>query len=65
MTKITTRIDVPTGQKATFNEVPSGIAGVKSYKPNAAMQQEILEAVQKRFPGLVLVDGVMTLKEDL
>ena len=65
MAKITTRIEVPVGQVAAFKEVAPIFKGAHSFKPNAAAQQEILEAMQKRFPGLVLVDGIMTLAKDV
>jgi hypothetical protein len=61
MSKITTSIPFPAGQKPAFDETPSGFPGIQSFKPNAAMQQQLLADMQRIYPGLVLVDGKMTL----
>jgi hypothetical protein len=59
---MTSKISVPAGQIAGFDEVPGPFPGIQSFKPNAAMQQKILEDTQKAFPGLYLdANGVMQL----
>lgn len=56
------KIKVPVGQKPDFIETDGPFRGVQSFKPNEAMQQELVDAMKARFPGLYLdANGTMRL----